>query len=181
VQWQSLITDSDKKRLREWRTAWTAAIDKAKASGHAAEIASEGPLLDPDAALPWQDPPPGSYRCRTIKVGSQFEDSSLDIVTYPAFECRLRAEKGGLGFVKVGGSQRPIGRILPYGPNRMVFLGTLQLGDERNVMDYGRDTERDLAAIVERIGERKWRLAFPSPHFESMIDVIELVPASGAP
>jgi len=174
-RWQGLVTQSDKKRLREWRAAWIKGLTKARAS-HASDVAKEGSLLDPDAALTWQDPPLGRYRCRTIKIGSQSENTYLDFVAYPPFECRLRSENDVLYFAKSGGSQRPIGRILPYGPNRMVFLGTLQLGDETNVMDYGRDDERDMAGILERIGENKWRIALPYPHFESTIDVIELIP-----
>jgi hypothetical protein len=45
-------------------------------------------------------------------------------------------------------------------------------------MQYGADPERDLAGYVERIGPNRWRLILPYPRFESMIDVLELVPAS---
>jgi hypothetical protein len=176
--WRAIITDDDKTRLREWRTAWTRALTKARASGHALEIASEGALLDPDIAIAWSDPPPGSYRCRTIKIGAQAQDM-LDYVAYPAFDCRLRSEDGTLSLVKLNGSQRPIGLLLPYAANRMLFLGTLQLGDETRSLEYGRDRERDLAAIVDRVGDRRWRLSFPYPHFESTIDVMELTPAPG--
>ncbi|HEU4704481.1 MAG TPA: DUF4893 domain-containing protein, partial [Sphingomicrobium sp.] len=41
---------------------------------------------------------------------------------------------------------------------------------------YGRDKERDVAGFVERIGPDRWRLLMPRPHFESRIDVLELVP-----
>jgi hypothetical protein len=43
-------------------------------------------------------------------------------------------------------------------------------------MDYGRDANRDMAGIVQRIGPRRWRLVLPYPHFESLLDVVELVP-----
>jgi hypothetical protein len=58
----------------------------------------------------------------------------------------------------------------------MVFLGTLQLGDEPGVLKYGHDRERDMAGLLERIGDRRWRLVFPYPAFESTIDVLELIP-----
>ena len=57
-----------------------------------------------------------------------------------------------------------------------MFLGTLVLGDETRAMQYGRDQDRDLAGWVERIGDNRWRLILPYPHFESTLDVIELVP-----
>jgi hypothetical protein len=82
-----------------------------------------------------------------------------------------------LHFTKASGSQRPIGHIYRDGPRRMIFLGSLQLGDERQVLPYGSDPRRDMAGIVERVGEQRWRLVFPRPAFESIIDVIELTPA----
>ncbi|MDB5668625.1 MAG: hypothetical protein JWL74_1575, partial [Alphaproteobacteria bacterium] len=35
---------------------------------------------------------------------------------------------------------------------------------------------RDMAGIVERIGDRRWRIVLPRPSFESIVDVLELVP-----
>jgi hypothetical protein len=172
--WRRRATDDDRRRLREWRTAWLAALAQARAAGHEAEIASEGALLDPDAALPGVVPPPGDYACRTVKVGSP--EDLLPYVAYPAFRCRIAREGGGLTLVKLNGSQRPIGRLFPESDRRLVFLGTMQLGDERRAYQYGIDRERDLVGAFERIGDGRWRLAFPSPHFESLLDVIDLTP-----
>jgi hypothetical protein len=152
------------------------ALAKARAAGHGAEIAREGALLLPDAALAWSDLPEGQYRCRVIKVGGK-SAGMLDYIEYPTFGCRLRSENGVLSFAKLTGSQRPIGLFLPDNGQRMIFLGTLQLGDESIPLRYGRDRERDMAGVVERVGERRWRLALPFPHFESTLDVIELIPA----
>jgi hypothetical protein len=100
----------------------------------------------------------------------------LDYVTYPAFACRIRQERDLQGFAKLTGSQRHVGLIFPGDAMRQVFLGTLVLGDERRAMQYGRDRERDVAGFVERIGPNRWRMLLPRPHFESQIDVLELVP-----
>ncbi len=175
--WRATATESDRRRLRGWRNAWVRALAQARAAGHGAEIAAEGPLLDPDAALVPVGLAPGDYGCRTIKLGSPGD--LLPYVAYPAFRCRIEAGEGGrFAFTKLTGSQRPVGRIFPDTVRRMVFLGTLQLGDERGALRYGHDEARDMIGLVERIGERRWRIAFPSPHFESLTDVIELVPAS---
>lgn len=173
--WHSVVTDADAERLRQWRQAWTRALAAARTAGVGATIAEEGPLLEPDAALAMQEPPPGAYRCRTIKMGAR-SAGLLNYVPYPWFDCRITNEPGVLRFAKLNGSQRPVGIMLPQTDKRMVFLGTLQLGDETNTLDYGRDAERDMAALVERIDDRRWRLVFPYPHFESLIDVMELVP-----
>ena len=42
-----------------------------------------------------------------------------------------------------------------------------------------RDKKRDMAGYVERIGPVRWRLVMPAPHFESLLDVIELTPLPG--
>lgn len=175
VSWREIATDEDRERLRGWRDAWVQALAKARAAGHGAEIAGEGALLQPDSALPWTDLPEGQYRCRVLKIGAK-SPGMLDYVAYPSFDCRLRAENGVLSFAKLTGSQRPIGRFLPDNGRRMIFLGTLQLGDENISLRYSRDRERDMAGVVERIGERRWRIALPFPHFESTLDVIELIP-----
>jgi hypothetical protein len=60
----------------------------------------------------------------------------------------------------------------------MVFLGTLQLGDETRSLEYGHDRDRDVAGFLERVGERRWRLVLPYPAFESTTDIIELIPKS---
>lgn len=174
--WRAAATDDDRRRLRNWRDAWIEALADARAAGHSAEIAGEGALLQPDAALASPLPPPGDYDCRTVKLGSA-SPGLLHYVDYPAFRCRIRAEDGALSLARLDGSQRPVGRLYADTERRMVFLGTMQLGDERRAYQYGVDRERDLAGLLERIGERRWRLVFPYPRFESLIDAIELTPS----
>jgi hypothetical protein len=171
-----VATTYDRERLREWRSAFTAGLRAARASGRAAEIAREGALLEPDAALPDGAIPNGVYRCRMIKLGAK-SAGLLDYVAYPPFACRIRQERDLQGFAKLSGSQRQVGLIFPGDALRQVFLGTLVLGDESRAMQYGRDRERDLAGFVERVGPARWRLIMPRPHYESLIDVLELVPA----
>lgn len=175
VAWREIATDPDRVRVRGWRDAMVQGLAKARAAGHGAEIAREGALLQPDSAIPWSDLPAGNYRCRVLKLGAKSK-GLLDYVAYPAFDCRLRSENGVMSFAKLTGSQRPIGLFFPDNGKRMIFLGTLQLGDERVPLQYGRDRERDMTGVVERIGERRWRLILPFPHFESTVDVLELVP-----
>jgi hypothetical protein len=173
--WRSVATEQDRERVREWRDAWVRALARARAAGHGSAIAAEGVLLEPDAAQDGAAPPPGEYRCRTIKVGAKSE-GLLEYVAYPAFRCRIGGGEGVRDFAKLSGSQRPIGRLFPENGRRMIFLGTLQLGDEAGTLRYGHDVERAMAGVLERVGERRWRLVFPYPHFESLVDVIELIP-----
>jgi Domain of unknown function (DUF4893) len=172
--WQAVATDNDRQRLRDWRTAFTRALDQARAAGHAADLEREGRLLEPDAAIAGVPIPNGDYRCRTIKLGAK-NQGLLNYVAYPAFRCRIE-QRRFQHFAKLTGSQRPVGRFYPSDTLRQVFLGTMVLGDESRAYQYGRDQDRDIAGWVERIGERHWRMVLPYPHYESILDVVELIP-----
>ena len=175
--WRGTATEQDRLRIRNWYKSWEAALADARAKGHGAEIDSEGALLQPLAALPNPHMPAGDYRCRTIKLGAQ-GNGGLGYVAYGWFQCRVSAEQGIYSLTKLTGSQRPIGLIFPDDLKRQIFLGTLELGDESMPVNYGSDRMRDMAGLIERIGDNRWRLALPAPAYESLLDVIELVPAS---
>ncbi len=174
--WRATATAQDKQRIRTWYSSWTAALASARAKGYGASIEHEGVLLQPNAALPNPHLPPGDYRCRTIKVGTQGR-GTLGYIAYDWFRCRVAPEQGLMSLTKLTGSQRPVGLIFSDNLTRQVFLGTLVLGDESIAVSYGSDRMRDMAGLVERIGDNRWRLVLPSPAYESLLDVIELVPA----
>jgi hypothetical protein len=175
--WREAATESDKARLRDWRATFVAALAAASKAGHSAEIAREGALLDPDSAIGGGPIPNGTYRCRVIKLGAK-EAGNLDYVSYPGFTCRVAAQRSLQQLDKLNGSQRYDGLIFSGDAMRQVFLGTLVLGDESRALQYGQDATRDVAGYVERIGPDRWRLIMPKPHFESQLDVMELVPLS---
>lgn len=176
TNWRVVASDADRERLRTARQAWIDALAKARGAGHAKAIAAQGGLFDPDVALADAKPPPGDYRCRVFKLGAKGE-GNLDFVSYPAFRCRVEMDGALPRLTKLTGSQRPTGQMFDDGKYRRIFLGTLVLSDELRPLEYGRDATRDLAGTIERIGPKRWRLSLPYPHFESVLDVIELVPA----
>ena len=175
LDWRAVASETDRERLRDWRKTFVGALGAARRAGHGAEIAREAALLEPDAALGGGAIPNGDYRCRVIKLGAKSE-GMLDYVSYPPFTCRIRAEGRLQHFTKLTGSQRQVGLIFPGDDVRPVFLGTLALGDEPAALQYGQDETRNVAGFVERIGPNRWRLVMPRPHFESQLDVVELVP-----
>ena len=174
--WRTIATEGDRERLRDWRSGFSTALQKARAAGHGAEIDAEGRLLSPDAALPGALPN-GDYRCRIIKIGARGE-GLLDYIAYPGFSCRVTQDGATQYFAKLTGSQRPMGRIYRGDAMRGVFLGVLMLGDETRPMRYGSDPDRTLAGWVEQIEPRRWRIILPAPRFESLTDVVELIPVS---
>ena len=147
----------------------------AAASGHSNEVAAAGVLLQPDGGLADPRPPAGYYRCRFIKLGAQ-GSVPLSYVAYPWFRCQIEDQGDTLRFTKLTGSQRPLGTFYPENRLRMIFLGVLVLGDESRGHVYGRDASRDMAGTLERIGDARWRIVLPYPRFESLVDIIELVP-----
>lgn len=177
--WRQVATPADRARLRDWRGAFGDGLAAARKAGHAAEIASEGALLAPDAAIGGAIPN-GYYACRIIKLGAK-STGLLDYIAYPAFRCRVTPDRGLQRLAKMGGSQRVVGLIFPADALRQVLLGTVVLSDERRALQYGQDEARDVAGYVERIAPARWRLVMPRPHFESQLDVMELTAAPEGP
>jgi hypothetical protein len=174
--YKEVASENDRIRLRDWRKTFVSGLDAARSSGHAADLNREGALLDPDAALAGPAIPNGMYRCRVIKLGAK-DPANLTYAAYGPFTCRVRQERALQRLGKLSGPQRYVGLIFPGDPLRNVFLGTLVFADENRALQYSQDEQRDVAGYVERIGNNRWRLVMPQPHFESRLDVMELVPA----
>lgn len=177
ADWHHFVTDADRDRLRLWHDTWSSAMTKAKGAGAGPAIDAQGELFDPDKALAnGATPPPGDYHCRVFKLGAN-GPAAHDFTTLPAQDCRIQSDGTVSRLDYLTGVQRPAGQIYTDTPGRSVFLGTMVLSDETSAMAYGRDTSRDMAGFVERIGPKRWRLTLPSPRFESLLDVVELTPA----
>lgn len=174
--WRAIITPRDRDRLDRIGAAWDRALDQARRSEGSGDLRSVGALIDPEAGLDTPAPPPGRYRCRTVKLGHQ-GPSGLGYVVYGWFACEIERTAQGLRLVKTTGSQRPSGLLFPEDREGMVFLGSMALGDEPRATSYGTNDERDFAGRLERIGPERWRLVIPWPQYESTLDLIELVPA----
>ena len=174
-EWRRLAAEADVERIERLDGAWTEALAEARAKGSASAIESEGPLLDPAAALPRPSPSPGPYRCRMIKLGNQGSGPAFQ--AFKPFFCYVQPEGDVLNIVKQTGSQRPAGWLYPGDEEtRLVFLGTLALGTEVEALPYGEDPARDMAGVLERVAPFRYRLVIPWPRQESKLDVIELVP-----
>ena len=176
--WRGVITAADRDRYQRRDAAWTLALQQAKRQPGSGDLASLGDLIDPGAARASATPPVGNYRCRTVKLGSQGGEQGLGYVVYGWFACRIEQTPQGLRFTKLTGSQRPSGLLYPENDRHMVMLGSLALAQEPTAGAYGRNAERDLVGVLERIGEARWRLVTPWPAYESNLDLIELVPAA---
>jgi len=173
--WKAVATAADQDRLSRLALAWQEALDEA-GKANATDVRHEGKLLQPGAALPRPDPTPGSYNCRLIKLGKA-TPKSKPYESFKPFFCYVEVEDKQLTIVKQTGSQRPAGRLWEDDdPNRLIFLGSLALGNEDQPLAYGDDPSRNMAGVLERIGPFKWRLVIPWPQSTSKLDVFELTP-----
>lgn len=169
--WQDRIAANDADKLRRLGAAWTAALGEARRT-HRNELNALGALVRPAAALANPAPPPGLYRCRTVKLGG-----NLPFVAYGWFRCRIeRSPQGELTLAKITGSQRSFGALYPDGARRLTFLGAVSWGTDETAMAYGAMPDRNQAGVLERIGARRWRLVLPWPEYESKLDLLELTP-----
>jgi len=173
--WKAVATAADEDRIARLGLAWQEALADASKT-NAADVRREGQLLLPRSGLPRPDPTPGSYNCRLIKLGkATAKDKSYE--TFKPFFCYVEVEDNLLTIVKQTGSQRPAGRLWEDDDaTRLVFLGSLALGDETVPRAYGDDPKRDMAGVLDRIGPFRWRLVIPWPQSTSKLDVFELTP-----
>ena len=178
--WKAVASASDQDRIDRLGLAWQQALDEARPR-FARQIAAEGDLLEPRSALPRPQPTPGSYNCRMIRIGKV--KGGADFERFKPFFCYVLADdEGVLTIVKQTGSQRPAGRLWDDDrPRRMIFLGSLALGDEKEPLAYGDDPDRDMAGVFERIAPLRWRLIIPWARSGAKIELYELTPVPNQP
>ncbi len=173
--WQRVIRDDDRKRLSGLWNAWTHSLEEVQAAGQGKAVAALGPVAMPEAGRSAAFPAPGLYRCRTVKLGRRGDMRGTVLSTGPFEACTLAVDdRGGLQFQEQVAGRRIAGRLYPDG-DRMIFLGSMALGQEMGVMAYGTDADRDQVGVLRAVGDRRWRLELPWPRWESNLDLIEIV------
>ena len=178
--WKQIATPADEDRIQRIGLAWASALADAKKTS-AAEVREEGKLLLPRAALARPAPTPGSYNCRLIKLGKATTKAPA-FEKFKPFFCYVEVEGDLLTIVKQTGDMRPAGRLWEDDmSDRLIFLGSLALGNEEQPLAYGDNPKRDMAGVLERIGPFIWRLVIPWPQSTSKLDVFELTPVEKQP
>ncbi|MEO7411061.1 MAG: DUF4893 domain-containing protein [Sphingomicrobium sp.] len=175
--WKGIASSTDQQRLANVTGAWAAGLADARKGSFTTGLRDDAELLKSNAALARPTPTPGSYSCRLVKLGGK-----------PAFEkfkpffCYVEVDGNLLTIVKQTGSQRPAGRLWEDdNPTRLIFLGSLALGDEEAPLAYGDNPKRDMAGIFERTGPFRWRLVIPWPQDGSKLHAYELTPVANQP
>lgn len=174
--WEKEASAEDVGRIGRIDEAWDAAVADARADRVVDRIREEGALLDPGASLQKPAPAPGSYMCRLIRLGTA-DRRERAFTAFRPFYCYVGVSENRLSITKQTGSQRPAGYLWEDdNVDRLIFLGSLAPGEEEPLA-YGEDPARDVAGIVERIGDFRYRLVIPWPRNGAKLEVYELIPA----
>ncbi|HST92499.1 MAG TPA: DUF4893 domain-containing protein [Brevundimonas sp.] len=177
ASWREVASTEDAGRLGRLEQAWRMARAEAEDKGFAEQVEALGPLVDPNAGqIGRLQPPPGTYRCRAVKLGSN-GPGGLGYLAYPFFRCTVELTPGGdLILTKTTGSQRTRGLLYPDTDGRLVFIGAQAWGlDETAFPRYGEQPIRDQVGVFERIGSARWRLVIPWPRVDSKLEILELI------
>jgi hypothetical protein len=175
--WKGIASAADQQRLANVTGAWAAGLADARKAGFVQALRDDAELLKSNAALARPAPTPGSYRCRLVKLGGK---PALE--KFKPFFCYVEVDGNLLTIVKQTGSQRPAGRLWEDDDaSRLVFLGSLALGDEDTPLAYGDNPKRDMAGFLERTGPFRWRLVIPWPQDGSKLHAYELTPVADQP
>ena len=171
--WRAVATPRDARKIANLQQAWDVGLREAVRANPVA-VRALGVVARPAAGLARPHPAPGTYRCRTIKLGDKSEDGGF--IAYGWFRCRVELTPGGdLILSKTTGSQRQRGLFYPYSSRRLAFVGTLALSSsETSWPRYGASADRNVAGVFERIGTGHYRLVMPQPEYESELDILEL-------
>ena len=176
-RWHRTASPEDVQRIDRLDAAWEEALSEARRAGLSRQIAAEGRLLEPSAAVPRPAPAPGSYMCRVIKIGGDGPRTRAFQAFRPFF-CHVGVEGDRLSITKQTGSERPGGYLFEDADaNRLIFLGSMALGNEDVPRPYREDPARDMVGVFERIAPMRYRLVAPFPRGGSKLDIIEFVPA----
>jgi len=179
--WLAVASPDDADRIRRIDSAWAAALSEARRAGFADTVAKEGNLLKAGAALQRPAPTPGSYNCRLVRLG-RYTPKTKAFESFKPFFCYVEVEGDLLTIVKQTGSERPAGRLWEDDvPTRMVFLGSVALGNEEQPLAYGDNKARDMAGVLERIAPVRCRLVVHWARAQSKHDVCEVTPVAAQP
>lgn len=177
ADWRKVVSTEDAAALGRLDQAWRLGRAEAEDKGFAAEVEALGPLVDPNAGQAGRlQPPPGAYRCRAIKLGTN-SPGGPGYLEYPFFRCTIELSAGGdLILTKITGSQRTRGLLYPDTDRRLIFVGAQAWSMEETTFPrYGEQRIRDQVGVFERIGSERWRLVLPWPKVDSKLEILELV------
>ncbi|EJN03977.1 DUF4893 domain-containing protein [Phyllobacterium sp. YR531] len=165
----SIITASDKARLETYETTKSQALDEARKGGEPADVAKLNETLStPTLGFSEDFDLTGNWQCRTTKLGK-----TTPLVIYGWFKCRITDDGAGWLLEKISGSQRTKGRFFTDSDTRLTYLGSGYVAGEQP-KKYGAGADTDEVGYAYRTSKDSFRIEFPAPARESLLDILEL-------
>jgi hypothetical protein len=172
--WKAIVSSEDYARIARLPALWSDAL--AASRRYRVQIGLQGDLLVAGAARNHPAPPPGSYRCRLVKLGAA-QGREPAFRAFPEYFCHIRGDRSdSLFFTKQTGSELPGGWLHADGDRRLVLTGARQHAADGEPIVYGTEPDRDVVGVIERIGPFRWRLVLPWRDGRPGLDVYELTP-----
>jgi hypothetical protein len=170
--WRRAASARDAAAIDGLAERWEQALAASRSAGFAKRLAAEGALLVRGGGLARAAPAPGSYRCRSIRLGARKWTASAQ-----GF-CYVGVEGGQLSFATELRGLRLGGYLweLKSG-DRLVFLGSAVPAGAKSAAAYGDNPAGDAGGLVERIGEFRYRVVLPAAAPASGLTIVELVAA----
>ncbi|MCE7796820.1 DUF4893 domain-containing protein [Sphingobium sufflavum] len=178
--WRALVSTQDEQRITHLPDEWRRLLASVPVSYRRA-VEREGALLSPDAGRDHPTPPPGSYRCRLVKLTppatAGVRRREAPVRSFPDFFCYIRGEKDNeLSFTKQTGTELPRGWLHRDGEHRLILVGARQREVGGGALAYGDEPARNVVGVVDRIGPFRWRLAIAGRDAQAGLDIYELTP-----
>jgi hypothetical protein len=164
-----IITAADKARLEAHETTKAQALSEARQGGEPADIAQLNDIFAVSTLGFGENfDMTGNWQCRTTKLGK-----TTPLVIYSWFKCRVTDDGYGWMLEKISGSQRTKGRFFTDSDTRLIYLGSGYIAGEKP-KKYGSGADTDEVGYAYRMSKDSFRIEFPAPALESVLDVLEL-------
>ena len=164
-----IITKPDQAKLDKYEETRSKAVSEAKKGGGLTDVKQLDEILA-KPRLPFNQDfdLTGNWKCRTTKLGNESK-----LVIYSWFKCRVTDDGSGWMLEKTSGSQRTKGRFYTESDNRLTYLGVGYVAGEKP-RNYSVGPDVDQVGYVYRTAKNEFRIEFPAPARESVMDILEL-------
>lgn len=164
-----IITKPDQAKLDKYEETLGTAVDEAKKGGTVTDVKWLEEILDkPHLGFREDFDMTGEWKCRMAKLGNE-----PALVIYSWFKCRITDDGSGWMLEKTSGSQRTKGRFYTESDNRLTYLGVGFIAGEKP-RNYSAGPDIDQVGYAYRTGNNEFRIEFPAPVRESLMDILEL-------
>lgn len=175
-KWRDVASPAGEDAVDGIDGVWAQALEEAR-QRFQRRVTAQGALLEPGGGLARAAPAPGPYRCKVVRIGAGRPGAPAYATGRQGF-CFVGVQDDQLSFTSEASGTRIGGHLWETEQSgRLVFLGAAIPAGARVAPAYGTSPEGDVAGIVERLGEFRYRLAIATPGAAQKLAIFELTAA----